>query len=407
MLRPTFLQRFVTPKDRYEALDTAVSCSQLALSGDPTEGICKIYYSLNPENDIAICRRASDRVNDGFYQAMLSNLITGSIKSDDSVEGQTSVVIRQQTLWMPTSTANDPQYKQSLKRVTSGIRPYLLEGIKNFLTVDTVCADEDPCPFHKRFGQANATFVSCCKTKYLKKMSKAKDTGRHMQAALLYEPVDHSDANAMLSGTLTLTPAQRGELNQLGYWDVAGVEITVPANMVAVVKERMDNSTLCHAVFEYSWLYLGFAPLEILLQGVMIFGELSLDPKTGIFRGEAQTAGSLEHLIRQMKHICFGMRVMSATLEARPFYKMKPDKEALGRNHALLKDGWNEVDVELIVDKETNAPIGRSCGFCHESENEKLSRCACKSTFYCSKDCQLNHWRDHKKACKILRGEKK
>jgi hypothetical protein len=210
-----------------------------------------------------------------------------------------------------------------------------------------------------------------------------------MYYALLYEPIDDCDADARSTAT---SPVDSGEWIRLGLWDVAGVEITVPANLVAVVKERMDNLNYFHAILEYGWLYLGFTYITLPLQSIMTFGEVSLDPTTGVFRGEALTARSLEHLIRWMKQLCSGMPVISAKLEARPLYKMKPDKEALGRNHALLQDGWSEVDVELIVDKETNARIGRSCGFCGESENEKLSRCACKSAFYCSKDCQRKHW---------------
>lgn len=53
--------------------------------------------------------------------------------------------------------------------------------------------------------------------------------------------------------------------------------------------------------------------------------------------------------------------------------------------------------------KESEA---RECNYCHKKESEKdgkeikLKRCSrCKKVYYCSKECQKEDWKTHKKEC--------
>lgn len=49
--------------------------------------------------------------------------------------------------------------------------------------------------------------------------------------------------------------------------------------------------------------------------------------------------------------------------------------------------------------------MSQYCSACGE-QGEDLKRCAgCKTTLYCSKMCQRNHWRKHKAECKELQEE--
>ena len=39
------------------------------------------------------------------------------------------------------------------------------------------------------------------------------------------------------------------------------------------------------------------------------------------------------------------------------------------------------------------------CAFCHSNTGD-LKRClGCKKVFYCGKQCQTQHWKEHKKRC--------
>lgn len=55
--------------------------------------------------------------------------------------------------------------------------------------------------------------------------------------------------------------------------------------------------------------------------------------------------------------------------------------------------------MELIT-QPNNLPKYKKCFLCSSQEN-KLKKCAsCKSAYYCSKECQMLHWKIHKIVCK-------
>ena len=40
---------------------------------------------------------------------------------------------------------------------------------------------------------------------------------------------------------------------------------------------------------------------------------------------------------------------------------------------------------------------------CHKCESASIQRCVrCKSVYYCSRECQRQDWKSHKKECKVL-----
>ena len=45
------------------------------------------------------------------------------------------------------------------------------------------------------------------------------------------------------------------------------------------------------------------------------------------------------------------------------------------------------------------------CGFCQSEATVKCSRC--KSTYYCDRNCQKRHWKEHKKFCNNVDGGSK
>jgi hypothetical protein len=88
-------------------------------------------------------------------------------------------------------------------------------------------------------------------------------------------------------------------------------------------------------------------------------------------------------------------------------------KEAKTTEFSLTEDD-DQLDVEIVCltdNLRRNKYFGKShvakikaerwCSNCGKQCNERLLTCGrCKSAFYCSKDCQTAHWREHKRRCK-------
>jgi len=69
-------------------------------------------------------------------------------------------------------------------------------------------------------------------------------------------------------------------------------------------------------------------------------------------------------------------------------------KEQIKEEMNALSDlyGYNMIDG--LID-------GFRCAFCQAKDATK--RCSrCKSEWYCKRECQVKHWKDHKVFCKII-----
>lgn len=72
-------------------------------------------------------------------------------------------------------------------------------------------------------------------------------------------------------------------------------------------------------------------------------------------------------------------------------YECLPDRAIVNVSMFKRPNGWKPIVVGYCL-----------CAFCGkiETENLKLKRCSkCKSVNYCSKECQLNDWKNHKTDC--------
>ncbi|XP_067033885.1 uncharacterized protein [Acropora muricata] len=57
----------------------------------------------------------------------------------------------------------------------------------------------------------------------------------------------------------------------------------------------------------------------------------------------------------------------------------------------------------LLANHQSDSPslAELECAFCHSKPVEPLKKClGCKKVFYCRKECQTKHWRDHKAYCR-------
>ena len=60
------------------------------------------------------------------------------------------------------------------------------------------------------------------------------------------------------------------------------------------------------------------------------------------------------------------------------------------RAQQLTRDRRSETCNALYICKVCNKP---------EIDNQKLKPCPCKKVLYCSKECQVEDWKGHKKMC--------
>ncbi|XP_015757152.1 PREDICTED: uncharacterized protein LOC107336599 [Acropora digitifera] len=89
------------------------------------------------------------------------------------------------------------------------------------------------------------------------------------------------------------------------------------------------------------------------------------------------------------------LEIMQTVQQLRPEGTSNFSEHLLGQNmnpFALLKN-------HLISDSPSLAEP--ECAFCHSTPVEPLKKClGCKKVFYCRKECQTKHWRDHKAYCR-------
>ena len=89
----------------------------------------------------------------------------------------------------------------------------------------------------------------------------------------------------------------------------------------------------------------------------------------------------------------------SHTLESAGKYSLSPGL-SLTKRCGIETHFRRAIVYPLYQDPDVNASE-RKCSYCKEVKPQDLKECTgCKSVFYCSKQCQRNHWSEHKLQCK-------
>eukprot|EP00978_Attheya_sp_CCMP212_P009775 scaffold23270_cov43-Attheya_sp.AAC.1 len=389
---------YSTPQDVAAAMGKAVNAYRLAFPGGSLNSNDKmnssssvaLFRSLDPVKDASICRLTSSVGNQNISVAQRRCPKRAELKKQAS----TTPISVSATFWQSYQDQRHPRYDKMIEQATIGIgdgednnsKPFLLEGFKNLENQEVLVDDHDQCPFHRRFGEQCSSFADCCKSEYLRRDAKQKEN--FMRMVLIYNPVERAEAET--KEALAVSTGENRIIHSdphFGFPDMGVVKLKVSSLLTHIIKEHMDSCQLFHSVLEYKWIYLGYMPIKIHQMGAMTFGDITLDPVTGVFEAKAMTAEQLAALIPEMKYVCVDhMPILEASLEMQPSYKMKPDPGAFEKNKALLQDGL-QCEVRASINKQTNEGCGVFCGFCGISEKDgsPLLRCPCKSTFYCCK----------------------
>ena len=70
---------------------------------------------------------------------------------------------------------------------------------------------------------------------------------------------------------------------------------------------------------------------------------------------------------------------------------------------ALISPDIRGAEIALAVaNLGETIPFGKLCAWCGKraaAGDARLKKCPCKKCRYCSRECQLAHWGDHRPAC--------
>ena len=70
-----------------------------------------------------------------------------------------------------------------------------------------------------------------------------------------------------------------------------------------------------------------------------------------------------------------------------------------------LGESVKKEDNETEPNAENGTTSTKMCSACEKKSNTLMKCRACKCVWYCDKDCQNKHWREHKKECKPIKKE--
>jgi hypothetical protein len=398
IMGPPMAKYYTSSLDMKKAALMAVNAAKTAMNA---ESLVPCYRSLNLNDHGHIRRQVSEQEN----ISMRVPEIGQSCDPTGVLSTNCTEITIQQHFWNPTNNHNDPIYKLLIGFACGGIRPFCEKGIESMGNQEAIIEDEDICPFHKQSGYTRC-FRECCKTEFLKRKLKATERVNDGWTIVMYEPWDINttypeDDCPKRTGFSNPIPSLR-----LGYGEGGKLCCTVSTESVPALKGRMDVCPRFLAISQYKWLYIGSAPRSLSVLGLMIFGVFELFPSIGIFLGESLTPGRMTFLIRELKIMCEGLSVLRVSLECLPLHKVKPNKETLTQNEALLRDGWSDVEISVTINKKECEGFRVHCGYCGATERSTgtdLLRCSCKVAYYCCKEHQSSHWQDHQKTCLEVR----
>jgi len=408
LIKPPVRNHYPSTKALVEATDIAIQASRGAFE---QESSITLYRALDAESDSHIRRLAHGALNQNEVPSELQFSFSGG--SEQISQDSSTTLFINQVFWTPYAHRSDPRSDAAIRRVIEGPKPFQLEGMKGSAGQEIIFGDDDACPFHNwtAFGEAKPSFKDCCKDSFLRRKLESKQRDNVFLSRIMYEPVEREEAEAIAEKEASCPDAVHdlSKYLRVGYQDVGVVRLTIPTKYVPLVKSRMDNEEIFHAVKRNKWIYFGYIPIRMAQLGIMTMGDIELFPG-GIFEGTAMTSGRLTNLIREMKRVCTDIPVTNAEIQMQPSHKLKPDKEALRRNRELLQEGL-DLKVSRSIDKKENAPMRKRCAYCSKSESDDnvvLGGCPCKMAYYCrDTDHQKLDWPNHKKACKQARARMK
>ena len=79
--------------------------------------------------------------------------------------------------------------------------------------------------------------------------------------------------------------------------------------------------------------------------------------------------------------------------------------EQLGSLSLGVSAERKENDSKNNEDAEEHGTPTKLCSACGKKSDALMKCRACKCVWYCGKECQNKHWKEHKKECKLIKKE--
>jgi hypothetical protein len=70
---------------------------------------------------------------------------------------------------------------------------------------------------------------------------------------------------------------------------------------------------------------------------------------------------------------------------------MPPDEDSI---YVIVKDDFAAGQIQL-------SEFGLQCTVCHSNKDGIFKCSKCKKTYYCSRECQIKDWKQHKQSCEL------
>ena len=337
--------------------------------------------------------------------------------------------------WIPTKLGTkDPNFLQLQKDVYY-TRPSILEGFKMGAQLSQVYSDDNsPCPMcygggwgsslreHSvdsqnvaHFSQCKGSrknspsFKNCCKAKYMKLQNRS--SAKTQQPVLfMMNPIPMHITDAMMKLNVDPTMMNLFDIQRCGPKEVRTLTVSLPnREQLDVVRNRLHNADCFHATSNSKWDFIGYCPLT-LPQGILTYGDVSIDDDKLQLEYIAMTSGRAEILIAEIINLCSDLNPFDAKVQLDKASKQKLDKTAIARTRRLLEHWMARNGSHVASDSIVKTHIERLCRYCNSPapKDGKLLRCsACEEAKYCDPSCQRAHWKFHKGRCKEVQKLKK
>eukprot|EP00943_MAST-04B_sp_MAST-4B-sp1_P004079 g4079.t1 len=271
--------------------------------------------------------------------------------------------------WSTTNPSNRWLENQS-KFFNTLTSPEKCEGFKNIGEAEVYVQDNEICPFcygqgpiseltthtpssnllvHKGSIENAKPFSRCCKKYYLSRHK--RNLKKRIPTVVMLNPVPKHVVQQIVNPYLQLTgqnPRCQLQLQRYGFREVRQISVSLPSiSELDILRKRLNEHDGFHPTGENKWDFIGFYNM-VLPEGVITYGDISINVEAVTINFEVMTFGRAEILIKEMEYLCFGLHPFDACIYLSKNVKnQKVDTEADSKIRKLIGSWMDYADSEI------------------------------------------------------------